>query len=98
MTVPIVVKQKGKRSTGCRAYRKCQDYVYVKYYVKMKHYSRHENKVKENIALSYCEASIYMYNTIETMKKLLSIKSNLQTHYYFKLDFKKWTNIQEANG
>ena len=32
---------------------------------------------KKNIALSYCEASIYMYNIIETeMKKLLPIKLN----------------------
>ena len=27
-----------------------------------------------------------------------SIMSNLQTHYYVKLDFQKWTNIQEASG
>ena len=31
------------------------------------------------------------------MKKLLSIVSNLETHYHFKLDLKKWTNIQEAS-
>ena len=24
--------------------------------------------------------------------------SNLQTYYYFKLDLKKWTNIQGASG
>ena len=32
------------------------------------------------------------------MKKLFSIMSDLQTHYPFKLDFQKWTNIQEASG
>ena len=34
----------------------------------------------------------------KTMKKLFSIMSNLQTNYHFKLDLKKWTNIQEAIG
>ena len=32
------------------------------------------------------------------MQKLFSIKSNLQTHQHFQLDFQKWTNIQEASG
>ena len=32
------------------------------------------------------------------MKKMSSIKSNLQNHYHFELDFLKWTNIQEASG
>ena len=31
------------------------------------------------------------------METLFSIMSNLQTHYHLKLDFKKWTNIQEAS-
>ena len=32
---------------------------------------------------------IYAKNDNETMKKLFSIMSNLQTHYHFKLDFQK---------
>ena len=32
------------------------------------------------------------------MRNLFSILSNLQTHYYLKLDSQKWTNLQEANG
>ena len=41
--------------------KKCQDYVYVKWdyqstMLKMKHYFRHENKINENKAFSYCEA------------------------------------------
>ena len=31
-------------------------------------------------------------------KKLFSIISYLQTHYHVKLDFQKWTYIQEASG
>ena len=31
-------------------------------------------------------------------KKLFSFMSNLQTYYHFKLDLKKWTNIQGASG
>ena len=30
------------------------------------------------------------------MKKVFSMKSNSQTHFYFQLDFQKWNNIQEA--
>ena len=37
------------------------------------------------------DAAAYIY-------KLFSIMSNLQTQYHFKLDFQKWTNIQEGNG
>ena len=51
----------------------------LKYYVKIKHYLRHENKVNE--VLSCCEAVRYMLNIIKTMKKLFSIMSNLQTYY-----------------
>ena len=32
------------------------------------------------------------------MKKFYSIMLNLQNYYYFKLDSKKWTYIQEASG
>ena len=31
------------------------------------------------------------------MKTLFSIVPNLETHYHLKLEFKKWTNIQEAS-
>ena len=32
------------------------------------------------------------------MEKLFLIMSDLQTHYHFKLDLQKWTDIQEASG
>ena len=32
------------------------------------------------------------------MKQLFSIMLNLQTHYYFKLDYQNWNNPQEASG
>ena len=38
-----------------------------------------------------------MWNNQKQQKKLFSLMSNLQT-YYFKLDSKKWTNIQGASG
>ena len=60
---------------------------------KIKHYLRHKNKVNKNKDLSYCEALRYMWNN----KKLFSFMSNLQTYYHFKLDFQKWTNIQDAS-
>ena len=31
-------------------------------------------------------------------QKVFSFMSNLQTYYHFKLDLKKWTNIQGASG
>ena len=64
----------------------CQDYVYVKWKL-LKYYT--ENKV-----LSYCEA--LRCETTKNNKNLSSFKSNLQMYYHFKLDFQKWTNIQEA--
>ena len=33
---------------------------------------------------------------MKSNKKLLSILSKLQTHYHFKLDFQKWSNMNEA--
>ena len=73
----------------------------LKYYVKIKHYLRHENKVSENEVLSYYEALththtqiyIYIYNITKTSKKLISILSNLQTH--FKHDFQ---NVDQHTG
>ena len=38
-----------------------------------------------------------MWNN-QKQQKLFSLMSNLQTHYHFKLDFQKWTNIQGASG
>ena len=32
------------------------------------------------------------------MQKLFSIVSKLQIHYYFKLDYQKCTNMEEACG
>ena len=67
--------------------RKGQDYVYIKwvlkYYVEHKALLRHENKVNENKVL-YCKALRF-----ETIKKLFSFMSNLQTYYHFNLDFQK---------
>ena len=37
----------------------------LKYYVKIKHYLGHENKVNENKVLSYCEALRYVWNNKE---------------------------------
>ena len=66
--------------------RKCQYYVYVKweYWSTGKHYLIYENKVNENKLLSCYEAL-----RCETIKKLFSFMSNLQSHYHFKLDFLK---------
>ena len=61
---------------------------------KLNNYLRHENKVNENKVLSYCEALSYSCETIK-QQKMFSIMSNQQTHYHFKLDFQKCTNIQE---
>ena len=59
----------------------------LKYYVEIKHYLRHKNKVNEN-EVSYCEA--LRCETIKnTTKKLFSFMSNLQTYFHFKLDFQK---------
>ena len=50
-----------------------------KYYVKIKHYLRQENKVNENKVLSSCEALVYMCQTYKP-----TIISNLIS--------KKWNN------
>ena len=55
----------------------------LKYYVENKA-APFENKVNENDVLSYCEAL-----RCETIKKVISFMSNLQTYYHFKLDFEK---------
>ena len=34
---------------------------------------------------------------IQNNEIFFSIMSNLETHYHLKLDFQKWTNIQEAS-
>ena len=76
--------------------RKFQDYVFVKRECwstlwKIRHSLRHENQVNEKKVhvLSYCDALRYMWNNNKNNTKLFSIMSNLQTHYLFKLDFKK---------
>ena len=50
----------------------------------MNHNLRQENKVNEEKVLSYCEAL-----KCETIKKLYSLMSKLQTFYHFKLNFQK---------
>ena len=55
------------------------------------HYLRHEKMIDENIVLSYFAAfNIYIYIcgiVINSLKRLFSIMSHIQTHYHFKLDF-----------
>ena len=48
--------------------------------------------------MKYCHAVRHVSKTSsKTMKKLFPIISYLQTHHYFRLDFQKWTNIQETS-
>ena len=57
------------------------------YYWKIKRYLRHENKVNEN-RVFYFEALRYICKSlINKQRKKVSIMSNLQTHYHFKLDY-----------
>ena len=57
---------------------------------------KHENKVNDNKVVSYCKA--LKRETIKNNTKIFSFMSKLQTYDHFKLDFQRWTNIQEASG
>ena len=68
----------------------------------IKHYLRRENKINGNKVLSYLLWDIkvyvnkYVQTKLKTMKKLLSILSNLQSQYHFKLYFQKqyyWLHV-----
>ena len=64
-------------------------YVKEEYQSTLQKNGRRESKVRYRW--------IHLYRIIQTMTNLCSIMPNLETHCHFKLDFKKWANLQKAN-